>query len=201
MKNEHMTPFEKIVFEFHVRAPLYIGEQWLRHRIGSFNKESGRYKQLSTDFHVPKEFRGQDEKNKQASSETLPASTHAKYEIRMINHYNASKELYKDMLGEGIVREQARGVLPTNLFTEFYWTVNFRSLMNFLSLRDDSHAQWEIRQYAIAIKEILKGRKELKWCIEAFEKTDKIKKLIKKLMNSHSLDAVIDKLKDLVEQH
>ena len=130
LKNKHGTPFEHVVFQFRVRAPLFVVHQWERHRMASYNEESGRYIELRPDFYFPE--------NANAYS------------------YIAQKavDLYHDLLSEGEPKERARMVLPQNLYKEFWWTVNARSLMNFLALRNDDHAQWEIRQYAIALEGI-----------------------------------------------
>lgn len=131
MKNRHGTPFEHIVFQFTIRAPLFVVHQWQRHRIGSYNEESGRYIELRPDFYI---------KADEFASRRREAADRAFRE-------------YKEMIEADVAKEDARTVLPSSLYKEFWWTVNARSLMNFISLRNDSHAQWEIRQYAIALEE------------------------------------------------
>lgn len=193
MKNEHETPFEKIVFEFHIRVPLYIGEQILRHRISSFNKESGRYKELKTDYYVPELFRGQNKQNKQASSGVIHEQELAKLLYEGALDFSIST--YQKLLEFGTVRELSRGVLGSATFSEFYWTINFRSLMNFLSLRDDDHAQYEIQELAKGIKSILEGLDDIKWSLDIFYRLDELRKLFKKALNKD-----MDKLKDVLTE-
>ena len=169
MKNKHESPFEKIVMEFHIKCPIFVARHWFRHRIGSFSEKSGRYQKLNFEYWMPENgvWRLQDKKNKQASH--LPL-TESSYEINDQVHkvYRKAFEVYESLLSKGIAREQARSVLPLGIYTEFYWTVNFRSLMNFLMLRLDKHAQEEIRVYARAILEILIDTNKIPWTIDAF---------------------------------
>lgn len=159
LKNGHETPFEHIVFSFHVKCPIFVARQWFRHRIASYNELSGRYSKLSYEFYFPdparlkRSNRNFDEKT---VLEKIEEVTQTAYRV------------YLELLKMGIPREVARIVLPLNLYTRFYWTVNARSLMNFLNLRADSHAQWEIQQYALAIAKIFKEK--CPWTFEAFLK-------------------------------
>ena len=134
MRNKHGTPFEHAVYNFRVRAPLFVVHQWERHRIASYNEESGRYIELRGDFYTPSPNLVDDVTPDQAGD--------------MRVHWHTSFGLYQRFLSEGMSRERARMVLPSSLYKEFWWTVNARSLMNFLELRNDDHAQWEIRRYA-----------------------------------------------------
>ena len=128
----HKSPFEAMVFTFDVKAPLFVARQWFRHRMGSFNEESLRYCTASRDFFVPEDL--------------------APHLLDAWNlHNNRSFDLYEQLTGAGVPKEQARSVLPMGIYTRFYWTVNGSSLMNFLTLRLDRHAQPEIRVYARAI--------------------------------------------------
>lgn len=166
MKHGHETPFEHIVFKFHVKAPLFVARQWFRHRIASYNEISGRYTRLSHEWYIPERIRVPDTINRQGSVFT----ENKEDEKEIINLIKESMEnsylVYKGLLEKGVAKELARIVLPLSMYTQWYWTVNARSLMNFLNLRADSHAQWEIRQYAIKIADIFK---ELcPWTYEAF---------------------------------
>ena len=135
MRLSHGSPFESVVFQFRVRAPLHVVHQWERHRISSFSEESGRWVQMRPDFFVPD-------------------SPHAEaYRL----HFNICYALYKDLLAHGESKEKARLVLPLALYKEYIWTVNARSLLNFIGLRTDPEAQEEIRLYAEAIEEMLTG--------------------------------------------
>lgn len=162
LKNRHTTPFEQVRFTFHVRLPIFVARQWIRHRTGSFNEESARYGQLRGDFYIPAQARlkKQAKKNKQGSGAQLVADP-AKTQVRIADHSFASYRLYEELLGvdpndpeaehDGLARELARAVLPVNIYTQWFWTTDLHNLMHFLVLRLHDHAQWEARQYAEAI--------------------------------------------------
>jgi thymidylate synthase (FAD) len=171
MENEHHTPFEKIVFEFHIKCPIFVARQWFRHRIGSFNEVSGRYKEIPWEVYKPNKWRYQSSKNKQGSEGFIEDPvTSSNAEDLLNNSYEVAQQAYEELLRQGISRELARLVMPVGIYTEFFWTVNFRSLMNFLKLRMDSHAQLEIRQYANTIYDLLEISGGLPWTLEAFRK-------------------------------
>jgi len=168
MNHNHGTPFEHIVFTFHIKCPIFVARQWFRHRIGSFNEISGRYTELCTEFHIPEMFRENKTANHQASiagdfSEDDVASMRTEWDYAL----DIVESTYHSLLEKGVAREQARAILPLGTYTEFYWTVNLRSLFNFLSLRTADDAQEEMRDYANVVKEISKEWAE--WCFEAFE--------------------------------
>lgn len=153
MKNAHTSPFEKVRFEFVVKLPIFIARQWIRHRTGSFNEQSARYSKLPLEFYVPKNERmqAQSTSNKQASGEILPLDRAARLRRTIeVSSENAYSD-YESLLGGGLARELARMVLPTNFYTQWYWTVDLHNLMHFLKLRLHEHAQYEIRVYAEAI--------------------------------------------------
>lgn len=168
MKNDHHTPFEKIVFEFYVKCPIFVARQWFRHRIGSFNEASARYKEFKWLTYKPERWRKQDTKNKQSSTQEFIED----YEIdTLVNQaFLTAETAYHKMIEKGVAREIARIVMPVALYTEFFWTVNFRSLMNFLKLRLDDGAQAEIRQYAKAILSILNKIESIKWTLSSFKR-------------------------------
>ncbi len=168
MRNRHETPFEHVVFTFHIKCPIFVARQWFRHRIASYNEKSGRYSEMKYEFYLPEKMRVPHPKDKQMSvpNDGSVDEEKAKEMIRKV--YEHAYSTYKELLEMGLARELARIVLPMALYTEFYWTVNMRSLMNFLSLRADSHAQWEIQQYAIAIAKVFKEC--CPWSYEAFLK-------------------------------
>jgi len=169
MEHNHGTPFEHIVFTFHIRCPIFIARQWFRHRIGSFNEISGRYVKLHTDFFKPTTFRQNHNENHQASVEGSFTEDETE---RMLQEYQYALEVmsstYESLLSKGVAREQARAILPVGTYTEFYWTVNARSLFNFLALRTDENAQQEIRDYAHLIKDL--AEEIAPWSFEAFWK-------------------------------
>ncbi len=174
LKHHHETPFEHLSFTFHIRCPIFIARQWMRHRVGSFNEISGRYVELEHGFYHPANegwlsWRQPDSVNKQSSNKGSWTSAgiqnlHHKYEEAI----QASFEAYQSLLKSGVCREQARTVLPVGIYTEFYWTVNARSLFNFLRLRMDEAAQDEIRVYAYAILDLVKPLAP--WTFEEFER-------------------------------
>lgn len=154
MKNRHGTPFEHNALRFHVKAPIFIFREWQRHRIGSFNELSGRYKEFTNpDFYVPTEFRTQVGKPGHYTFEKWQGNAKMASEL-MLRHCQDAYDLYRWYVDNGMAKEQARLVLPFNLYSEMYWTVNARSLMNFLGLRNSDQAMWEIREYAKVIEEL-----------------------------------------------
>jgi len=154
IENRHTSPLEHVVFTFLVHCPLFIRSQWNRHRSWSFNEISRRYTSVDIEFYVPPAFRAQAKDNRQASVETGSLEQTACRDL-VVEHHRKSLELYNQLLDMGVCREQARGVLPQDLFTTFWATVDLHNLIHFLELRDSSHAQWEIREYAAAIKRLV----------------------------------------------
>jgi thymidylate synthase (FAD) len=155
MREQHGSPFEHNYFKFHVRAPIFVVREWERHRIGfSYNEESGRYVELRPDFYIPEIARTQEGKPGSYSFEDGDdfQTDHVRSSV-MLHSKNAYKH-YQDLLEAGIAKEQARIVLPLNTYTEFYFSCNARSLMNFLELRMASSAMYEIRAYAEALYEL-----------------------------------------------
>jgi thymidylate synthase (FAD) len=165
MKHAHLTPFEHAVFKFHVSTPLFVARQWFRHRMASYNEVSGRYTEVKDEFYIPALWRRQDTVNKQGSIASAGLD-HAGLSAGLEAQVRGAVAAYRQMLAAGVARELARLVLPLNLYTQFYWTVNCRSLMNFISLRADEHAQWEMQQYALALADFFRLR--MPWTWEAF---------------------------------
>ena len=133
---KHNTVFEHAVFRWGVKCPIFVARQWMRHRIGSFNERSLRYCVASREYYVPPA----------ASGDAL----HEEY----IRHMEASLDLYEKLVAAGWRKEQARSVLGVGTYTEFIWTVNAWSLMNWLTKRLHRSAQWEHRQYALAVLQL-----------------------------------------------
>lgn len=154
MRERHGTPFEHNAFRFHVKCPIAIAREWFRHRIGSFNEWSARYSRLEPDFYLPRveDMRTQVGKPGSYSFEPLDASQAASERILMDTLYQEAYGTYEGLIERGVAKEVARLVLPVGIYTQFYWTVNARSLMNFLSLRNAETAQREIRLYAVALE-------------------------------------------------
>ena len=160
MREQHATPFEHSVFRFHVRAPIFVVREWVRHRWSSFNEFSMRYAKATEDFYVPEpeDVRTQVGKPGSYSFEPVEADVAdaAREELRGV--YDAAFEAYERLMELGVARELARLVMPVGAYTEFYWTVNARSLMNFVSLRAAETAQREIRRYADACEQFFSER-------------------------------------------
>jgi thymidylate synthase (FAD) len=155
IENKHTSPLEHIVFTFSIHCPLFVRGQWHRHRTWSYNEISRRYTEINMECYTPPKLRKQAESNRQASVADENFEDEA---LRgMIEQHNqASLKLYEDLLAAGVCREQARGVLPQNMMVTFWGTVDLANLLHFLELRDSEHAQWEIREYARAIKKLIK---------------------------------------------
>lgn len=157
LRERHGTPFEHNAFRFHVRAPLFVAREWFRHRVGSFNEFSMRYARATDEFYVPapEDVRSQVGKPGAYSFEPVDAelAATAREELRAV--YEAAYAAYERLVEQGVARELARAVMPVGAYTEFFWTVNARSLMNFVSLRASETAQREIRRYAEACERFL----------------------------------------------
>ena len=164
LRHRHETPFEHAVFKFHVRCPIFVARQWFRHRFASYNEISGRYTEMKYEFYVPERLRRQVSRDYRF--EELPPDQSGDLIRKIADCYEDCYRLYRELLDAGVARELARIVLPLALYTEFYWTVNARSLMNFLSLRAEAHAQQEIRAYADVIMDVF--REKMPWTYEAF---------------------------------
>ena len=156
MKNKHGTPFEHAFFMFHIKCPIFVAREWMRHRMASYNEISGRYTKLNPEFYIPKleDFRRQT--GKAGDYKFEPVDHDLAYDTRHLMHcqYEETYELYERMLEKGIAKEVARVILPVSTYTEFYFSVNARSLMNFLSLRNADNALREIREYARIVEKI-----------------------------------------------
>jgi thymidylate synthase (FAD) len=157
LRERHGTPFEHNAFRFHIRAPLFVAREWFRHRVGSFNEFSMRYAKATDDFYVPEAEDVRTQVGKPGSYSFDPVDDElaetAREELRAV--YDTAYAAYERLVEQGVARELARAVLPVGAYTEFYWTVNARSLMNFVSLRAAETAQREIRRYADACERFL----------------------------------------------
>lgn len=152
MRSRHGTPFEHNAFRFHVKTPIFVAREWFRHRIGSFNEYSGRYSVMPNEYYVPQptDMRTQVGKPGSYTFEPLQDATATDVAQIMDAHNAKAFDIYESLVDRGVAKEVARMILPLGSYTEFYWTVNARALMNFLSLRNDQAAQFEIREYAKA---------------------------------------------------
>jgi thymidylate synthase (FAD) len=160
LRERHGTPFEHNAFRFHIRAPIFVAREWFRHRVGSFNEFSMRYAKATDDFYVPAPEDVRSQVGKPGAYSFEPVSDDlaetTREELRQV--YEAAYAAYEKLVELGVARELARAALPVGAYTEFYWTVNARALMNFLSLRNSETAQREIRRYAEACERFLAER-------------------------------------------
>lgn len=152
----HTSPFEHVAFTFHVKCPLFVTRQWHRHRTWSYNEISRRYTSMNLEFYVPKAYRQQAETNRQASTDELLETTGDGKNIHdlVANHTQEAFDFYESLIEQGVAREQARMVLPQNMYTEMYATVNLHNLIHFVELRIHEGAQWEIQQYALKLLDL-----------------------------------------------
>ena len=158
-RNGHTSPFEQVVFLFHIKMPLFVARQWVRHRTARLNEVSARYSVMAEEFYVPnlEDIKTQDKKNKQSSSTTpVNSSIASKFVSELEEEQKNIYETYKSSLENGIAREIARVNLPLSLYTEIYWQMDLHNLFHFLYLRLSLHAQKEIREYAKIIFSICK---------------------------------------------
>ena len=169
MRHSHSTPSEMVVFKFRIKVPIFVSRQMCRHRMMSMNEISGRYSVMKDEFYFPNsnELRKQSKNNKQGSEGTIDDIQSAVFAEGIKSQCKSAYDLYLRMLDAGVAREQARMVLPLNLYTEFYWKQDLHNLLHFLALRLDPHAQYEIRVYAQAMHDLIKNI--VPWTIEAWE--------------------------------
>ena len=163
LSHRHSTPFEMNEIKFHIKLPIFIARQWIRHRTANVNEYSARYSILEREFYLPqiKNIQKQSEINNQGRDEVLDKDE-AEGKLKILKeNSNKSFDNYDELLNEnseetGIARELARMTLPLNTYTQWYWKIDLHNLMHFLSLRFDPHAQYEIRVYAEIILNIMK---------------------------------------------
>ena len=172
MRHRHTTPFEMCDIKFHIKLPIFIARQWIRHRTASVNEYSARYSILSNEFYLPDacNLAPQSSMNKQGrSDDKLPEDVANKVLATIKEDSLKCYQHYIEMMNEddkgnvidehtvGITRELARMNLSLNHYTEWYWKINLHNLLHFLALRADSHAQYEIRVYANAMLDVVKA--------------------------------------------
>ena len=171
LRHQHTSPFEHVVLELHCKLPIFVARQWIRHRTARINEISGRYSVMENEFYLPPrdQIKGQSEDNKQARSlHELPPEIQEKVlEILRRDQGNVYAS-YQELLNDGIARELARVNLPLSMYTQWYWQMDLHNLLHFLELRMDSHAQWEIREYANAIAQITRAVAPMAY--DAFER-------------------------------
>jgi thymidylate synthase (FAD) len=159
MREKHASPFEHSVFRFHVKCPIFVAREWMRHR-NSYNEWSARYSQLEPEFYVPEPEDVRTQVGKPGAYSFEPVDDRLAEAAREAQReaYAHAYRTYETLLEQGVAKEIARNVLPVGIYTMFYWTVNARSLMNFISLRNAETAQREIRRYAEAVEALFSER-------------------------------------------
>jgi len=166
MRHKHTSPFEKVRFEFHVRLPIFVARQWMRHRTGSFNEVSARYTEMPDTYWYAEKWRQQTSHNKQVTEGEVLDQDYV--DIRYGNTLVNVHDTYNDLLEKGVGREQARAVLPTALYTEFYWTIDAHNLLHFINLRMHNHAQKEIQVYAHGLLDLITPI--IPWTVSSWKK-------------------------------
>ena len=161
MRHWHSTPFEMCEIKLHVKLPVFVARQWIRHRTANVNEYSARYSILDREFYIPESdaLAAQSTQNNQGRGEVLQGAEAARVLEILKSDSQRSYDHYEEMLSQdgqsGLARELARMNLPANIYTQWYWKVDLHNLFHFLRLRADSHAQMEIRVYADAIARVV----------------------------------------------
>jgi len=181
LRHRHTTPFEMCEIKFHVKLPVFVARQWIRHRTANVNEYSARYSILDREFYIPapEQLAAQSVANRQGRGDVLEGEEAARVLALLRDDAAQCYDHYEEMLNEdedgnprdpdrpGLARELARMNLPLNIYTQWYWKVDLHNLLHFLSLRADPHAQYEIRVYAEAMLDMV--RRWLPIACEAFE--------------------------------
>lgn len=159
MRHRHTSPFEMAEFTFHVKCPIFVARQWMRHRTGSFNEVSARYSVLPEEVYVPdnRDVQRQSLLNNQGRSGAFAEAEANDITFAMRSNMVQSHAQYHHLLGKDLSRELARIILPVSTYTEFYWKVDLLNLLKFLHLRTHKHAQYEIAMYAVEIGALIGG--------------------------------------------
>ena len=171
MRHRHTTPFEMCEIKFHIKLPIFIARHWIRHRTANVNEYSGRYSIMDKEFYVPapEQLAAQSKSNRQGRGDTLEGAEAQRVLELLQDDATRAYGHYEEMLNEdavgnvidesktGLARELARMNLTLNYYTQWYWKIDLQNLMHFLSLRADSHAQYEIRVYADIMLDMLKA--------------------------------------------
>ena len=167
MKHRHTSPFEMCEIKTHLKMPIFVARQWIRHRTANVNEISGRYSVLANEFYMPDTWYSQSADNKQGSGEALEGQVHITDSYnRAVGEALGWYDLAVTSAGNpknNMAREQARFVLPLSTYTEMYWKIDLHNLFHFIKLRDHAHAQKEIRDYAVALSDFVAA-----WCPMAY---------------------------------
>ena len=219
-RRRHTTPFEMVEFKFYAKMPIFVARQWVRHRTANINEYSGRYSILEKEFYIPEpEVIAEQSKSDKQGREWVVSEEQADVVRKILiedalRNYAHYEELLNDD-GEGspldptkpmVARELARMDLTLNYYTQWYWKIDLHNLFHFLKLRMDHHAQWEIRQYANAMGEIVKDSVPIAW--EAFEDYEKEatyfsrfeKNIISKLLKDHGFEVEKEEVLQIADE-
>ena len=169
MRHRHTTPFEMVEFKFHCKMPIFVARQWVRHRTANINEYSLRYSEARDEFYYPdpKHIQLQSALNKQGRAGKIPKKITDKVLQYFKEISERSFEMYQELNEAGLARELIRAILPVNLYTEWYWKNDLHNLLHFISLRSDSHAQYEIRVFSDAMAESVQKVAPFAW--EAYQ--------------------------------
>lgn len=169
MRHTHTTPFEMVEFKYHIKMPIFVCRQLIRHRTANVNEISGRYSIMKDEFFLPSahDIRRQSKNNKQGSDGQIESGDAAFFSARVEELCTEAYQAYEEAIASGVGKEQARILLPVNLYTEFYWKCDLHNIFHFLSLRCDAHAQYEIRVFADAMLALIKPL--VPWAVEAWD--------------------------------
>lgn len=192
MRNDHTSPFEQVNFTFHIKMPIFVARQWIRHRTARVNEISGRYSVMADEAYIPDfdHINKQSDDNKQGrSDEPLEIGIQQKVASILKKDQARAFETYHELLDLGIAREIARIDLPLSLYTQWYWQMDLHNLFHFLKLRLDNHAQYEIRAYAEVILSMVRAVCPI--ACEAFESLE--------LNGQRFSSAEVDAIKQMID--
>lgn len=193
MRHSHTSPFEMIEFKFIQKLPIFTARQIVRHRTTSLNELSGRYSVLEDDFYIPNnDVRKQSQTNKQGGEEKVDNLTSNEFSNYLSDQAESVYKKYEYFIEKGISREQARMILPVNLYTKWVWKIDLHNLFHFLALRCDGHAQKEVREYGEAILKLITPIVPL--CVEAWNDYHPMRGSIK--LTKLEVEAIFSKFKN-----
>lgn len=158
IRHKHTSPLEMCEIKLHIKMPIFVARQWVRHRTANINEYSARYSELDADFYIPEleNIAAQSQDNKQGRGENLPHDQALIIQNLIKENSETSYLRYEQMLQAGVARELARIILPVNIYTQWYWKCDLHNLLHFIALRAHNTAQFEIREYANVLLEIIK---------------------------------------------
>lgn len=204
MRHRHTSPFEMVELKFHLKMPIFVMRQHVRHRTASLNEYSGRYSVMSSEMYMPRaeRFAFQSDTNKQGSGEKMTGEQAASIAGTLADTFLTAEKNYHNTLDEGLARELARIQMPLANYTELYWKIDLRNFFHYVKLRADSHAQEEIRDYADAMYALVKAKYPM--ACEAFEDywqkgvefSQQEMMLVKRIMSKQRWDDVQYDLRD-----